>query len=68
MAEKHPDNDRIPKWRGPGKPSFSSSKDEPLATAGTGGSADPKKPGLRPKPSNPASVVHLVERYFRPAA
>ena len=61
MAEKRPDDAPIPKWRGAGKPSFSSTKDEPLATAGTGGSDDPKKPGLRPKPSNPASVTDTDE-------
>ena len=61
MAENQRDDAQIPKWRGAGKPSFSSSKDEPLATAGTGGSADPKKPGLKPKPSNPASVTDTDE-------
>jgi hypothetical protein len=62
MTENKRDDAQIPKWRGAGKPSFSSSKDEPLATAGTGGSADPKKPGLKPKPSNPASVTDTDER------
>jgi hypothetical protein len=57
MADKQPPDDQISKWRGPGKPSFASSKDEPLATAGTGGSADPKRPGLRPRPENRASVA-----------
>ena len=38
------------------KPSFSSTKDDPLATAGTGGSEDPKGPN-KPRASNPASVA-----------
>ena len=51
-ARPTPPADESPK----DKPSFSSSKDNPLATAGTGGSDDPKGPN-KPRASNPASVA-----------
>ena len=38
------------------KPSFSSTTEDPLATAGTGGSDDPKGPD-KPRAANPASVA-----------